>query len=79
MTVLERKEKLIAAILNDPDEERFAELESIYEKLSMPSFMCSVEELNESIRRQEEDFAAGKIKTIPHEEVRLTRKIAYED
>lgn len=60
MTVLERKAKLITAILNDPDEERFAELE--------------IKELNDSLCRQEEDFAAGRIMTIPHAQMLLKRK-----
>ena len=77
MTVLERKAKLVAAILNDTNESRFFEIERMYENLSKPSFMCSLEELKEGIIQQEKDLEAGKIELIPHEQIK--RKTYYED
>lgn len=74
MTVLERKAKLITAILNDTDDERFAAIERMYEQLSKPSFMCSVEELNDSLCKQEQDFISGKIVGVPHEQMKQKRK-----
>ena len=38
-----------------------------------PSFMCSEDELRESVRQQIDDMKMGKIKFIPHEQ--LKRKV----
>jgi hypothetical protein len=62
MTVLERKARLVTAILNNTDVDRL--------KNDVPSFMCSVEELNESLSAIERDFAEGNIQSVTSGQMR---------
>jgi hypothetical protein len=76
MTVLERKERLVTAILNDTDVDRLMKMERLYQSLSehkkndVPSFMCSAEELNESLSAIERDFAEGNIQGVTSGQMR---------
>ena len=72
MTVIEKeKYRLIQEILNDTDEKRILKVTRLYHKKS--SFMCSEDELRESVRQQIEDMKTGKMEFIPHEQ--LKRKV----
>ena len=74
MTVLEKKKyRLIRTIMN-ADELLIERMLSVSEE--KPSFMCSLEELQESLIQQENDLKAGKIKLIPHEQMK--RKTYHE-
>ncbi len=71
MTVLEQKKfRLIRAIMDEPDGNRLSEVERFYEGLSKPSFMCSLDELRESLIQQQKDVKAGKVQFIPHDQMK---------
>jgi hypothetical protein len=61
MTVLERKARLVRAILNDTDEKRFVELERTYQRLAKREpCMYTVEELHDSLVQARLDYIDGK-------------------
>ena len=71
MTVLEKKKyKLIRAIMNDMDRKRVSEIERLYEA---EPCMFSSEELRTSVTQRTNDYYAGKMELIPHDEIK--RKI----
>ena len=74
MTVLEKKRDILMRKIMNADERLIERMLSISEE--KPSFMCSLEELQESLIQQEDDLKAGKIQLIPHEQMK--RKTYYE-
>ena len=68
MTVLEKKKyKLIRAIMNDTDGKRVAEIERLYEP---EPCIYSTEELRASVMQRTNDFHNGKMKLIPHDQIK---------
>ena len=68
MTVFEQtKYRLIRSIMDDTDEQRVAELAEYYDDNPL---LYSVEELNESLCRIEQDLANGTMKFYTSEELR---------
>ncbi len=71
MTVLERKAKLVTAILTDTDDARFAEMEKFYKSLKKKQIsepcMYTIEEIRAGLPKIEKEFTEGK--GISHEEV----------
>ena len=71
MTVLEKKKyKIIRAILNDTDRKRVLNIERLY---SSEPCIYTTEELQTSVINRTNDFYAGKMELIPHDE--LQRKV----
>ena len=67
MTVLERKKRFMQSVMADTDEV-FITLEKVYKKISkLDPCMYSIEELRESLKETEKEFAEGK--GVPHDEV----------
>jgi hypothetical protein len=61
MTVLERKARLVRAILNDTDEKRFAELERVYQRgAKCEPCVYTVEEIHDSLVHARQDYMDGK-------------------
>ena len=71
MKVLEKeKYRLIQEIIKDTDKYRISKVSTLYKK--KPSFMCSAEELRDSLPKIEREIAGGKY--ISHEEMVMTKK-----
>ena len=75
MTVLERKVRLVTAILNDTNEERFEEMEMFYKNLKKcrrpaepEPCMYSVEEMKTRLPEIIREFEEGK--GVPHETIK---------
>ena len=68
MTIIEKKKyKLIRAIMNDTDRKRVLEIERLYEP---EPCMYTAEEFRESVTQRTNDFYAGKMELIPHDEIK---------
>ena len=72
MTVIEKeKYRLIQKIINDTDKNRIFQVSMLYKE--KPSFMCTAQELRESLPEIEREISEGKY--ISHEEMMMTKKV----
>ena len=68
MTVLEMKKyNVIRAIMNDTNSRRVTEIERLY---NLEPCIYTAEELRESVMQRTQDFYDGKMKLIPHDQMK---------
>ena len=68
MTVLEKKKyNVIRAIMNDTDTKRVAEIERLY---NPKPCVHIAEELRASVMQRTQNFYAGKMELIPHDQMK---------
>ena len=68
MTVLEKKKyNVIRAIMNDTDSRRVTEIERLYDPAPC---VYTTEELRASVMKRTQDFYDGKMKLIPHDQMK---------
>ena len=68
MTVLEMKKyNVIRAIMNDTNSRRVTEIERLY---NLEPCIYKAEELRESVMQRTQDFYDGKMKLIPHDQMK---------
>ena len=68
MTVLEKKKyNVIRAIMNDTDSGRVTEIERLY---NPEPCIYTEEELRTSVMQRTQDFYDGKMKLIPHDQMK---------
>ena len=68
MTVLEKKKyNVIRAIMNDTDTRRVSEIERLY---TSDPCIYTAEALRASVTQRTQDFYDGKMKLVPHDQIK---------